>query len=287
MKSDIRSRKILITGLAGFTGNHLSKSLGGLGHKVYGLKANLLDRQSVIEEVSLIQPDYVIHLAAKSFVGEKDISSIYRVNVEGTINLLDSIKNLSSIQKVILASSATVYGNQNTSVLTEDLIPKPVNHYGCSKLAMEHMSQNYSNELPILITRPFNYTGIGQANNFLIPKIVEAYKSNSTVLELGNLDVYREFNDIRDVCKIYSNLLFDKNALGLVNMCSGKSIALKDIIRDMNDIANVDMTIQVNPAFLRPNEIKELVGGTCQLEQYYDIGNNYEIKDTLISMYQH
>lgn len=278
--------KVLITGLEGFTGQHLGSFLNQAGFEVLGLKSDLTDRAAVFAEVAAYSPDYVIHLAGISFAAEADAGLIYRVNVIGSINLLDALCQLDkAVQKVVIASSATVYGNVPGSVLSEALCPKPVSHYGCSKLAMENMAQNYMDKLPLVITRPFNYTGIGHAEHFLIPKIVKAYQERRTEIELGNLDVSREFNDVRDVCQIYHDLLLMSQSGETVNVCSGKTIRLMNVISLMNEIAGYEMQVKVNPAFVRANEIKDLSGDVSQLNDLIQPDFKYGIEDTLRWMY--
>jgi nucleoside-diphosphate-sugar epimerase len=120
-----------------------------------------------------LQPNYVVHLAALAFVAQQDVESFYRVNLFGALNLLDAlIAAQCPVRKVVVSSSANVYGNVRHSPVAEDTCPAPVNHYAMSKLAMEHMALTRLDKLPIVISRPFNYTGVGQSENFLIPKIV-------------------------------------------------------------------------------------------------------------------
>ena len=278
--------KFLITGLDGFTGQHLAAFLTQNGFEVVSLKSDLTDRSAVFSEVASCSPDCVVHLAGISFAAEADADLIYRVNVVGTLNLLDALCQVEkSVQKVVIASSATVYGNVPGSVLSEALCPKPVNHYGCSKLAMEHMAQNYLGKLPLVITRPFNYTGIGHAEHFLIPKIVKAYRESLKEIELGNLDVSREFNDVRDVCRIYLDLLLSDQSGVTVNICSGRTMSLMHIIALMDQIAGYKMQVKVNPAFVRANEIKDLSGDVSRLNDLVQPEFKYGIEDTLRWMY--
>ena len=202
------------------------------------------------------------------------------------LNLLDALVLLPTApKKVILASSATVYGDQGCEVLDESMCPKPVNHYGCSKLAMEQMASNYQSRLPLLITRPFNYTGPGQESHFLIPKIVSHYREGKKEIELGNLHVEREFNDIRDICKMYSALLESDIIDERVNLCTNRGIALLDVIGMMNEIAGYEITVSVNPAFVRPNEIKRLVGSSVKLEAMIGEIPLRPFRETLEMMY--
>jgi nucleoside-diphosphate-sugar epimerase len=112
---------------------------------------------------------------------------VYDINFFGTLNILDALVELGQRPaKIVLASSANVYGNPPVEVIDESVCPMPVNHYAISKLAMEFMARTYFDRLNILITRPFNYTGVGQGDNFLIPKIVRHYQEGKTEIELGN-----------------------------------------------------------------------------------------------------
>lgn len=286
MKPDSHSNRVLITGAEGFTGWHLKSHLTQAGYRVTGLTCDLTDREAVFNEVSLVSPDFVLHFAAISFAAESNVDLIYRVNVAGAINLLDSLCALKkSIRKVVLASSAAVYGNVENSVLSEAICPKPLSHYGCSKLAMEHMAQNYFEKLPIIITRPFNYTGVGHAEYFLIPKIVKAYQLGKKNIELGNLNVSREFNDVRDICKIYEDIIECSEYSKTINLCSGKAISLLQIIELMNQLAGYEINVVVNPDFVRENEIKDLSGDTSRLKKLVQLKFDYSIEDTLRWMF--
>ncbi len=288
---------VLITGINGFTGIHLERYLVSLGYEVYGTvidtpmcenhyQCDITQVAQIDKVLESIRPDYVIHIAAISFVGESNASLIYDVNVLGTENLLQSlIKHKIEPKKVILASSATVYGNQGKEVLDESMTPQAVNHYGCSKLAMELISANYFERLPLIITRPFNYTGLGQADHFLIPKIIKHYKERAKTIELGNLDVAREFNSIDFIVQSYYKLMLCDDASVLVNLSSNQPIKLLDVIEQMNTIAGYTIEVAVNPAFVRPNDIASLAGCTQKLESIIGTLPKLSLKDTLTSMY--
>ena len=166
------------------------------------------------------------------------------------------------------------------------MCPQPANHYGISKLAMEHMAWMYRDKLPIIIARPFNYTGIGQSEQFLIPKIVSHFKRKEKVIELGNLHVAREFNDVEFVCEVYEKLLRSSFVSETVNLCSGKAISLLEIIAYMNQISGYNIEVKVNPLFVRENEIKRLVGSTKKLKKAISTIKNIEIEETLRKMYE-
>jgi nucleoside-diphosphate-sugar epimerase len=293
------NKKILITGIIGFTGKHLERHLTEQGFDVFGtvidaptqpkhLQCDITKKMQIDQVVKRVKPDYVIHIAAISFVGESNASLIYDVNVIGTENLLRAlVENSITPKKTILASSATVYGNQGKAVLDESMCPAPVNHYGCSKLAMEHMAAHYFDRLDIVITRPFNYTGIGQESHFLIPKIVEHFKEKKKEIALGNIHVSREFNDIEYVIDIYHKLLLSEAKSVIVNLSSNHPVKLLDVIETMQEIAGYTIEIKVNPAFVRPNEIASLAGSTERLAQLIDRPTLRTLNDILAEMYAH
>jgi nucleoside-diphosphate-sugar epimerase len=185
-----------------------------------------------------------------------------------------------------LASSAPVYGNKGKEVLDESMCPAPVNHYGSSKLSMEFMAANFFKTLNIIITRPFNYTGVGQESHFLIPKIVEHFKEGKKEIELGNIHVAREFNDINYVIDVYHKLLLTDTRSTIVNLSSNNPIKLLDVIETMQEITGYEIKIKVNPAFVRPNEIKSLAGSTKKLQNIIHIDKSYSLKNTLVEMYE-
>lgn len=259
-------QKILLTGAAGFTGLFFKAKAETAGHTVVTLQSDLRDKAAVAAEVAQTQPDAVVHLAAISFVGHADDTAFYAVNVVGTMNLLSAVAALPvKPSKVLLASSANIYGNCDASPIAESQPPAPVNHYAMSKLAMEHMAMTYADRLPIVITRPFNYTGPGQAPQFLIPKLVSHFARKADLIELGNLHVEREFNDARMVCDAYLRLL-DKGVPGQAyNVCSGQPYTLQHVISTLEQISGHHMDVKVNPAFMRANEVHRLCGSPNKL----------------------
>ncbi len=274
--------RILLTGAAGFTGLFFRSAAEAAGHTVLPLQANLTDKAAVAAEVVQIQPDAVVHLAAISFVGHADDSAFYAVNVVGTMHLLAAVAALSvKPRSVLLASSANIYGNCDESPISELQPPVPVHHYAMSKLAMEHMAMTYLDRLPIVITRPFNYTGPGQAPQFLIPKLVSHFARKAVRIDLGNLYVEREFNDVRMVCEVYLRLL-DKGEPGQAyNVCSGQPYTLRHVISTLEQITGYCINVHVNPAFVRANEVHRLCGSTDKLVAAVGALPAYGLEQTL------
>ena len=290
---------LLITGGAGFTGRHLIEAAKQKGYRCIAmvqhegpeattacdtLIADLLDPASLEQAILEVKPDYIVHLAAISFVAHGNTAEIYQVNQLGTINLLDAIrKNAPEVKKVLIASSANIYGNTAALPITESVPSAPVNHYGMSKVTMELATRLYT-DLPIVLSRPFNYTGCGQSPNFLIPKIVNAFKAGQRAIELGNLDVSRDFSDVRDVVAAYLRLLETDIAAPAYNVCSGTATSLLSVIETLNELAGYDIQVSINPDFMRRDEIKTLYGSPALLEAAIGNYRKYTLTDTLAWM---
>jgi nucleoside-diphosphate-sugar epimerase len=274
--------KLLLTGAEGFTGRHFAAGARACGHEVLALQANLADAEALKAEVARVAPEAVVHLAAISFVGHADASAFYNVNVIGTLNLLDALAALARPPgRVLLASSANVYGNCEHSPISEAQPPAPVNHYAMSKLAMEHMARTYLGRLPLFFVRPFNYTGLGQAASFVIPKLVAHFARRAESVELGNLDVEREFNDVRFVCEAYLRLLHQATPGEVYNICTGKPVTLKAVLALLGQITGHPLQVKVNPAFVRANEIHRLCGSPAKLEEAIGATVSPTLADTL------
>ncbi len=273
---------ILVTGLCGFTGRYVQSELEANGHSVIGLSCDLTDQKAVADEVSRVQPEAVIHLAGVAFVGHKDANAFYEVNLIGTYNLLAALaQHAPNVRSVLLVSSANVYGNRSEGILNENIIPDPANDYAVSKLAMENMARLWQDKLPLFIVRPFNYSGIGQENKFIIPKIVSHFRERKGVIELGNLDISRDFSDVRTVAKVYQKLIEICPAGQTINVCSGNSYSLREVIALCAKITNYQIEVKVNPDFVRPNEVRVLMGDNNLLMQLIDNWQLFSLEETL------
>jgi GDP-6-deoxy-D-talose 4-dehydrogenase len=280
--------KLLVTGAHGFTGRHFVMSARACGHEVVALQADLKDRKALKAEVTQVAPEAVVHLAAISFVGHADVSAFYDVNVVGTMNLLDALSTAPQRPRsVLLASSANVYGNSTHSPITPAQRPAPVSHYAMSKLAMEYMARTYLDRLPLFFVRPFNYTGPGQAAEFVIPKLVAHFAAQADVVELGNLDVEREFNDVRFVCEAYLQLLEKAKPGEVYKICTGNPVTLKSVLVLLSEITGHQLQVKVNPAFVRSNEIHRLCGCPDKLVGVVGEISSPSLQDTLYWMLEH
>ncbi|WP_447893764.1 NAD-dependent epimerase/dehydratase family protein [Vreelandella sp. GE22] len=286
----------LVTGGSGFTGRYLIGHLKRQGHRVVALASqpcgadethhvDLNDEASLAGIIRQVAPEEVYHLAALSFVGHPTPLDFYRVNVLGAEALLKSLCKLALPPRVLIASSANVYGANAQAVIDESVTPLPVNHYAHSKLAMEHMAKTYAQRLPLIIARPFNYTGSGQAPHFLVPKIVDHIKRRERVIELGNIHVSRDFSDVRDICKVYKRLLYqwpsDAHSGDIINIGSGRSVSLNDLIEELQSISGHEIEVTVNPDFVRSNEIPELKACTQRLDRWAPELDRFSLQQTL------
>ena len=237
------------------------------GMKVVALESNLNDEDGLNREIAQIAPDYVAHLAGISFVASKDHEAFYRVHALGTSNLLQALTKLQTApKKILLASSATVYGNSTKHLSVEDQPLTPIDHYAISKVAMEDMAKTFFNRLPIVIARPFNYTGVGQKGNFLIPKLVDHFAQKKPFIELGNLNIEREFNDVHMICDAYLKLLELGKANEIYNVCSGQARSLQLVVDTLKKMTGHDIEIRVNPDFVRASEVHRMVGSPEKLK---------------------
>ena len=268
--------KFLLFGIDSFTGEYLVREIKKSfpNPKIYGtslLKKNdnifqcdIASFNQVRNIINLVKPDYIINLAALSHTQKFHPIKYYEINTIAVENILRAIDY--PIKKILLPSSAAVYG-QNSYPKEEDC-PHPLNHYGCSKLSMENIAQKYFSHLPIIITRPFNYTGIGQSADFVLPKIVRSFRTKSP-LTLGNIYVKRDFSDVRWVAKIYILLLRSEIESEIFNIASNTSYALQDILAYLQNLTNVELPISIDNKLIRNDEIEEIRGSNHKLFHFF------------------
>ncbi|MBF91197.1 MAG: GDP-mannose 4,6 dehydratase [Rickettsiales bacterium] len=293
------SQRVLVTGSEGFTGRYVCNEFAGAGWEVWGagvqpkpdnpryLNINLLKPETLGLIGERAQPHVVVHLAASAFVAEADPTVFYGVNLLGTRHLLEELSTATTPPScTILASSANVYGNSTLELLDESAATHPTNDYAVSKLAMEYLAKTYMARLGIVITRPFNYTGVGQEPRYLIPKIVSHFKRQLPYIELGNTDVAREFSDVRDIARTYRSLAEALPCGETFNLCCGEATALETVIRMASEITKHDIEVKVNPEFVREKEIKVLRGSREKLDSVIGYERRYKIRETLEWMLQ-
>lgn len=270
--------RALITGIAGFTGRHLAAALEVDGWEVFGLTnvmdapspaelcADLSETDRIADWIATIRPTHIVHLAALSHVVGPALP-FYEVNVLGAESLLRAIDEAGvRPEKVVIASSANVYGNTRANPISEEEPPKPANHYAVSKLAMESVVHQWFDRLPILVTRPFNYTGPGQSETFLFAKLAAAFHRREPVIRLGNLRVARDLSDVSFVADVYRRLMRCAAASIVVNICSGQSVAIGKALEILRTLTGHDPEIVIDPMLVRANDIEVLTGDPTRLQ---------------------
>lgn len=271
--------RVLVTGARGLTGRYLIPLLRARGDEVHELAADLTDAAAVRAEVAATRPEAVAHLAARSAVTD-DIAELYRVNQLGTFALLDALAAVASGITVLLASSAQVYGTAS-GLLDETAATRPLNHYGVSKLAMEHGAALWADRLQIVVVRSFNYTGVGQAERFLLPKIVAHFTRRAPVIKLGNLEARRDYGDVRSVVAAYAALLHQSTAPLTVNIGTGQLWSVADILATLIRLTGHEPVVRVDPALLRADDPPTLRSDNRRLRALLPDWSPIPLEDTL------
>lgn len=290
-------RRVLITGIAGFTGRYMAETLRTHGYDVAGIElrnegqsqlprpffsCDLNDGPRLARVISEVRPEIIIHLAGISFVPHGDAKVIYETNLCGTKNLLETLarSNL-NFERILLASSSNVYASA-PGPIDESAPLAPASDYAISKLAMEMVAKLYVDRLPITVVRPFNYTGVGQSENFFLPKIIAHLKRGEDEIALGNLDAVRDFSDVRSVVACYKKLIESPQAIGeTYNVCSGRSYTIRKVIEMAQEIAGRSLKVSVNPSLIREREIQAQQGSRLKLEKAIGPAPDIELAETL------
>ena len=293
--------RAFVTGLDGFAGQWLARELFGAGVELGGGSrvANpsfsilapdegraiawsafeLSDEAALLNALNNWKPDVVYHLAAQAFVGEAlaNPSATFETNVLGTEKLLEAVRAATPSARVLYVGSADAYGAVTPAdlPLRETMPLRPANPYAASKAAAEAIALQYARAgmLDIVATRSFNHTGPGQRPPFAVPvfakQIAEIARGIAApLLRVGNLNPRRDFSDVRDVVRAY-RLIAERGVCGTAyNVCSGKSVAMHEIVEQLVSAAGVNISLEVDPARLRPSDTPEIVGDNSLLREH-------------------
>ena len=277
--------RVALTGAGGFTGRYVTAALDAAGVEWVSLSANLRNPAAVEQAVMETDFDRLIHLAGHAFVGAPDWPSFYAVNQLGTFHLIDAVARLKPGTRCILASSAQIYGPGAEGLIAENAPANPTNHYAISKFAMEQGAALWRDRLEIVVTRPFNYTGVGQGTEYLVPKLVDHYRRRTPVIELGNTWVQRDFGDVRSVAEVYAMLVLARAVPPVLNICTGTVCSIGAIVEMLSAISGHTVEVRVNPVFVRANDVAMLGGDVAQLRTALPAWQPRELRDTLEWMY--
>jgi Nucleoside-diphosphate-sugar epimerases len=303
--------KALITGASGFVGKTMTKKLLSHGVEVLGISRSVselngeatekyqcdVQQKTKLKEIlHFYRPDYIVHLAGPAFIPDSinKPETTYNVIFQGTLNLLESIRELELSAKLLYISSADVYGANSKSFLSEQDSIEPNNPYSSAKACAELACKQYfhSYGMDIMIARPFNHTGPGQSSDFVCSnfalQIASMRNGTSCRLMTGNIDVERDFLDVRDVVEAYFELLKSGKSGEIYNICSNQAISIRSIIEMLFRVADIeDYTIEVNNDRVRKNEISLRVGDNSKIMNTTNWSPQYTMNQTVTDLFKY
>ncbi len=308
--------KIFITGAAGFVGTHLIHSLKSPENRIFGsfypkkpeksrkeegvnlFFLDIRNRDETSSAIKDIRPDWVVHLAAVSNVSYswEDREETLKTNIMGTFHICEAVRQFTPRARVLFISSSDVYGIHPdiSGPFRETDAVFPVNPYALTKIGGESLSQFYSQieKCDIVISRSFPHTGPGQRPEFVCSDwarqiaLIEKEKQDP-VINVGNIDIRRDFLDVRDVVKAYIGLL-EKGKIGeAYNVCSGKAVTLRWILHQLVSLANTKIQYQVDPEKLRKADIPLLHGDNKKIKQATGWKPQIPLQQTLLDLLEH
>ncbi len=266
--------RALVTGANGFVGPHLVEHLIAEGDEVLTPETDITHRDEICAVFEELQPEVVYHLAAQADVGgswDHPLETV-RVNVEGTLNVLDAAR-LVGARRVVAVNSADVYGivDESELPLDEHSEIRPTSPYAASKAAAEMIciqaTRGY--KLDVVRARSFNHLGPGQSDRFVASaiahRIVDNETSGSDTVRIGNLEARRDFTDVRDVVRAYRLLMTTGAAGEVYNVCSGLDRPIQEIADRLVGLAHSPMTLRPDPELLRPVDLMVVRGDPSKI----------------------
>jgi UDP-glucose 4-epimerase len=288
-----RIKKVLVTGGAGFIGSATIAALQNCGHEIYAIdnlssgnrqfidlpdthffKIDLLDRLELAKVVGQISPDWIVHLAAIHFIpycNQHPVAAA-QVNIQGTMNVLDAAKNVRNLEKVFFASTAAVYPIYDRAI-SETHPPAPTDMYGLSKLAGEHLMNEFhlQTDIPTIVCRFFNAFGPNETNAHVIPEIQRQINAGCRTIRLGNLDPQRDFIHTADMASAIVKLLtaFDRG-IDIFNLGRGIEYSVTEVVAAFEQVLGEKIIIEVDPARVRKVERMHLLADITKLKNFID-----------------
>lgn len=275
--------RVLITGADGFVGGHLARHLRDVGDEVIAIagphcqarveKLDVTDAKATLESIARHRPDGIVHLAGFSSVSRSHQSPglAFEVNAVGTVNVLAAVREAKLAEtRTLVISSGEVYGPVKPGTpAREDHPVVATSPYSASKIAGEIATRQFhvSYGQQVVIARPFNHLGSGQDPTFVIPSFAKQIREmkGAGVLKVGNLEAVRDFSHVDDVVAAY-RLLLEKGVPGeTYNIGSGIGRTIRAVLDELLAVAQADVTVEIDPARLRPSDIPSLVGDASKL----------------------
>ena len=303
--------RVLVTGIRGFVGAHLAPALEAAGHAVWGLTApgeapwpagnataDLRDRGGVARAREEADPEAIVHLAAQSQVGPswKNPELSFEVNTMGTLNLLEGCRRLARPPIFLHVSTGEVYGQVRPRDLPLDEGSPlcPVSPYAVSKTSADLLAHQYhvSYGLPVMRVRPFNHEGPGRPPSFALSDWSRRLARinlglEAPVLAVGNLDVCRDFLDVRDVARAYVALLA-KGAPGeLYVLGRGEGFRLRDLLGELVELSGSLVEIRRDPGRIRPADVPLLVANPAKIKAATGWEPRLPMRQTLQDLYDY
>jgi GDP-4-dehydro-6-deoxy-D-mannose reductase len=286
MAGDMTHGPVVITGATGFVGTHLTRLLQGdagaspNAQPVEGWSSrsvNLLDAAAVDDAVRRTRPSAIYHLAGAPHVGDSWQRSTehLEIHLRGTHHLLEAVRRHAPTCRLLVVSSGMVYRPQ-PGLVTEESPIGPASPYALSKVAQEQLALFAAAQdgLQVIVARPFNHIGPGQSPRFAPPdfarQIAEIEAGAPPTMTIGNLDTRRDFTDVRDVVKAYAAMMARGHVGRAYNVCSGVPTSIRAILDELLSMSRVRVTLQTDPARLRPNDLPSMAGSAARL--YADTG---------------
>ncbi len=290
------TRKILITGATGFVGSFLLEALDRPDHHIFGTsyphepdapdlscaseicRLDIRCHELLDVRVREIRPDWVFHLAAVSNVRHswERRQETLETNLLGTLNVLEAVRKHAPQARVLFVSSSNVYADvpESGKSLTEEHTVRAISPYAYTKISGEQLCRFYIEieGLDVVISRAFPHTGPGQSPDFVcsdwalqIARIEK--RSQEPELFVGNIDVYRDFLDVRDVVQAYVKLLERGRRGETYNVASGKAVSLREILDRLLSRSSEEVRVHVDPGKLRKTDILNLQGDNRKLRE--------------------
>lgn len=306
-------KKAFITGITGFAGSHLARLLHtngqydvsgtylsddsrlileDLSSEVRLIQLDLLDKQRVEDVVAELKPDLVFHLAALTSpkLSFEDPGKVITNNVEGQINILEAVRKSKLDSKILITSSAEVYGKVEPGDLPidEETPLNPTSPYAVSKITQDFLALQYfiTYDIKTIRARPFNHIGPGQTDSFAVAsfakKIAQIEKGIiEPVLNVGNLESKRDFTDVEDMVKAYMFLIEKGNWGEVFNIGSGKSFRMSEILDRLLSLSDKKIEVKQDPDLLRPSDNPELLCNPEKIEKETGWKAEIPIEETL------
>lgn len=292
-------KPLLITGASGFAGGWCLRALAGSAQWAPVPASDALDLrrpETIDAEIDGKAPAAVLHLAAQSFVPAsfEDPHGTFEVNLSGTLNLLQALERVGFRGRFVYVSTADVYGKvpEDDMPIVEGRAPEPRNPYSVSKLAAEALCRqwHFSRGFDVVVARPFNHIGPGQDSRFVVSGLARQFARmrrglQAETITAGNLDVSRDFTDVRDVVRAYAGLLEFGEAGGIYNVCSGRATRLQEVIVELESITGVHPEIVRDAALLRPGEQRTAYGSAARLTSATGWSQSYDLRRSLHDTY--